>query len=445
MATHYVWQDGPAGGGTSASDTRRTIPNGSAGDSILFKRGTSFVTASQIAIITDNITWADFGDAADARPIYRSTSTSFGQVNVIGGGVIKFRNIDFSECAGNATNGGVVVASTTASTRVASLDFWGCRFTGTSYNAIRINGTNTATAAATFSAQFCEFDRIGEDCVFGGALDYVFAYNTCTNLSSGTLTGDGVGFINADPDRVWIHHNYIDHSGVDCKQCIIIDTTTPGTGVCVIEDNVLIGYGNATTAPSQHTVIISDPVTTIRRNVIYTAGLTCGINTASDRITDNLFMVSNCTSQVASMVADGRIERNTFVATATLNAARSALTMGTGASSAAAIKNNLFVGVPIGIKSDVVGVNPTVGTNAYWQVTTPRTGTAGAFAETGAVTADPLLSSSYRPQVGSPLLGAGTHANYSRDADGKQRPNPPSIGAFDAATLRRVPMVDPSL
>jgi hypothetical protein len=53
-------------------------------------------------------------------------------------------------------------------------------------------------------------------------------------------------------------------------------------------------------------------------------------------------------------------------------------------------------------------------------------------------TADPLLTSTYRPKALSPLLGAGTHLGYTRDIEGKQRPNPPSIGAYDTATLREV-------
>jgi hypothetical protein len=245
-----------------------------------------------------------------------------------------------------------------------------------------------------------------------------------------------VGFINADPTFVHVHHNYIDHSGTDSKQCIIIDTTTPGTGIALIEDNVLIGYGSLTTAPSNHVVIISDPVTTIRRNRIYTFGLTCGVNRVGDSVTDNLFVVGNCSSQVTSMVGDGAISGNTFVALQTLGATRAAVVMGAGASASAQVKNNLFVGMPRGIQSDVVGVNPTVANNAYWQVTTPRLGTAGAFAEATAITADPLLTSDYKPTASSPLLGAGTHLGYTRDIDRKQRPNPPSIGAYDAATLR---------
>lgn len=54
------------------------------------------------------------------------------------------------------------------------------------------------------------------------------------------------------------------------------------------------------------------------------------------------------------------------------------------------------------------------------------------------VTADPLLPYDYKPMPGSPLLGAGTHLGYTRDIERKQRPNPPSIGAYDVATLREV-------
>lgn len=59
-----------------------------------------------------------------------------------------------------------------------------------------------------------------------------------------------------------------------------------------------------------------------------------------------------------------------------------------------------------------------------------------AQTSTGAVTASPLLTDNYKPTALSPLLGAGTHLGYTRDIERKQRPNPPSIGAYDYATLR---------
>lgn len=59
-------------------------------------------------------------------------------------------------------------------------------------------------------------------------------------------------------------------------------------------------------------------------------------------------------------------------------------------------------------------------------------------AGSAASSVDPLLTASYRPTAGSPLIGAGTHLGYVRDLDKKQRQNPPAIGAHDAATLRAV-------
>jgi len=57
---------------------------------------------------------------------------------------------------------------------------------------------------------------------------------------------------------------------------------------------------------------------------------------------------------------------------------------------------------------------------------------------TNVVAGAPLLAANYVPTPTSPLLGAGTHLGYTRDVDGKQRPNPPSVGAYDYATLRTV-------
>lgn len=52
---------------------------------------------------------------------------------------------------------------------------------------------------------------------------------------------------------------------------------------------------------------------------------------------------------------------------------------------------------------------------------------------------DPLLTATHRPKSGSPLLQAGTHLGYRRDIEGKQRRNPPCIGAYDVATMRTAP------
>lgn len=86
------------------------------------------------------------------------------------------------------------------------------------------------------------------------------------------------------------------------------------------------------------------------------------------------------------------------------------------------------------------GLNVSAEHSGFASATNAVYGNGGStqVAGTGAaasVTADPLLSTAYRPMSGSPLIGAGTHLGYRRDIERKQRQNPPAIGAFDAATM----------
>ena len=80
----------------------------------------------------------------------------------------------------------------------------------------------------------------------------------------------------------------------------------------------------------------------------------------------------------------------------------------------------------------LVATNNGTVTNDYNAYTGSLSGVSAGAHD---ITADPLLTSNYRPTVSSPLIGAGTHLGYTRDLDKKQRQNPPSIGAYDAATM----------
>lgn len=447
MADIYVDPTAATNGSGSQASPRNIWPTSiSANDTINLKGGTRLTVSAQLSLGagSNNIVRGYYPAGPAPRPIITSTAANQALISVGVAGVTTFEGIHFDECRNMAANGGVIGTAVVAAARHANLSIRGCRFTGIGINAILLNGTTTANVSSTFECIGNEFDDIGADCVFGGALNYVFAYNRCTRMSAGGANGDGVGYINADPDFVHIHHNYIDHSATDSKQCIIIDTTTPGTGIALIEDNILIGFGSASAGPSVHTVVISDPVTTFRRNVVYTYGLTCGVNWAGDRVTDNVFVIGNSTGSIVTAVADGRFTGNTFVAIKALSADHAAITLGTGATSAAVVRNNLFLDVTTAVRSNVVGQNPTMSNNAYRGVTTRRTGTSGAFAEATEVTADALLATDYRPTPGSVLLGAGAHLGYGRDASGHQRPNPPSIGAYDVATFQTFPTTDPA-
>lgn len=66
------------------------------------------------------------------------------------------------------------------------------------------------------------------------------------------------------------------------------------------------------------------------------------------------------------------------------------------------------------------------------------TGPATSLTPTNTIAGNPLLTSTYGPQVGSPLIGAGVHLAYARDVMGKQRRKPPTVGAFDRALFKSV-------
>lgn len=447
MALIYVDPSAATNGGGTEENPRNIWPASiGAGDVIYLKRGTTLAVASQLTLGagSDNeVRDYGFGEL----PIITSSASNFGQINVDRAGTTTFRNIWFKDCQGGSANGGVVVASPVAAGRVANLAFYGCKFTGTGYNAIRLNGTSTATAASTFVCKFCHFDDIGEDCVYGAALLFEFSNNICTRISTRTITGDGVGFISADPTLVIIRNNYIDHSGVDVKQCIIIDTST-GAGEAIIEGNTLIGYGTTSDAADTHSVILCECKVKIRRNTVYSFGLTASLAAADSSFTDNLVVIGNAITSapvVAMSASTTEVSGNTFVGVSTLSATQKIVTQAAGLSGCT-VRNNVFVNVPIAIQSDTVGNNPTATNNAFWQVTTARRAQDGsAFAGGGDITSDPVLSSNYRPTAISPLIRAGTHISYSRDADGKQRPNPPAIGAYDVATFQKFPTTDPAL
>jgi len=94
-----------------------------------------------------------------------------------------------------------------------------------------------------------------------------------------------------------------------------------------------------------------------------------------------------------------------------------------------AVQNNLLLPATA-IYAETISGTITNNHNAY-------TGAlSGVSAGANDVTTDPLVTSDYKPTQSSPLVAAGTHLGYRRDIEGKQRQNPPCIGAYDAAPMR---------
>ena len=99
----------------------------------------------------------------------------------------------------------------------------------------------------------------------------------------------------------------------------------------------------------------------------------------------------------------------------------------------AAITNCVIVG-----KGTDIGVDDTAfasGTTITGCSITNVSAATTTATPTSPISGDPLLTADYRPRTDSPLWGAGTFAGYVRDVEGRQRQNPPCVGAFDAPTF----------
>ncbi len=434
MANIYVDPSSPTNGVGSEADPRNAWPTSiGANDFIRLKRGTTLRLANQISLGSgSNVTVEDYGDEKLPRPIITSTATTVATINVSVAGINTFRRIHFDGNLSSGNNSGFLT-SYGAPTVGASLNVEQCRFTNTRFNAIRLNeqGVN---AALYFRCVDCEFDVIGEDCVYGGAIYYEFGRNKCTRVSAGAATGDGVGFIDATPVLAWVYKNYIEHeTGGDVKQCIIIDTTS-GAGFAIIEDNVLIGWGNKDNPALTHTVILCDCQCIIRRNKITSYGLVSGLSVDNSVFEYNLIEMynSNIAAPVVAMTANNCIvQNNTFISKTNLNPAQRIVTQG-GSVSGNIVRNNIFVNVPTAIKSDTGGNNPTSTYNCFWNVTSPRLDSAGnAFAGGNDITAYPFTTNNYQITEESPCKHAGVYTGYKKDLNGVVVNNPPSIGAFE--------------
>jgi hypothetical protein len=100
-----------------------------------------------------------------------------------------------------------------------------------------------------------------------------------------------------------------------------------------------------------------------------------------------------------------------------------------------ALKNNLFKSSGAEVALSILGGTPPASdANCLAGFGTNYVGMPDPGSD---MSADPRLDASGRPRDGSPLIAAGAHMGYRRDFDGKQRPNPPAIGAFDVALVRQ--------
>ena len=294
--------------------------------------------------------------------------------------------------------------------------------------------TITAQAGAGINARgdgWTIADCIIADCQIDGiillGMNLLIDRNIISGNDTALATGDGIQIATAaSVGASIIRRNTITHSILSPKQGIICSAAS---GSMLVEQNTIIGGG-------QSAIAMQIPGGIVQRNIVSGGHNGVSVLSADVSVLGNLVIDSGSGVIFTVDAATGAlVYGNTFAnltANGIYNSVAAALATWTA-------KNNVFVSALRGIYavSSAVTVNSH---NAFWLCGSDVAGDATSAG--GDITADPLLSG-YRPLPDSPLIGAGTHISYSRDIEGKQRPNPPSIGAYDVATLRRVLSTDP--
>lgn len=296
------------------------------------------------------------------------------------------------------------------------------------HNAVTIGPSGAVTGSVVVSGN--DFDRIGNDAmVVYASGDVEISHNDIANVSQTAPNGDCIAVV-GDVARLRVFGNNCDHTNVDSKQCFIQDGGT-GTGYAEIFDNVFNGYfGDG----ENHTAVYLTLPGRIYRNFIRSnrSGVYCG--GANIAVDSNLILQGAGSANIGAIwgtSAGMKARNNTIVRIRGAELSDAAIRNNTS-DAANQYKNNLIIGFSRGIRKGALAAESN---NAFWQVGTPVIDASAATVTPDAtdITADPMLTADYRPLSGSPLIGAGTHLGYVRDLDGKQRPNPPSIGAYDLA------------
>lgn len=439
MAIVYFDFQGAAGGGTSPADSRNSFVAPADGDVFRFRRGSTWTRATQANFgaaidLTLEAYWNSDGsdDSSQPKPVFTNTQTaSINSLNFQGNGTHRIRDIQFLNCS-SGTNGGVVGMGAVAADagRFASVIIERCDFNGTTWNAIRSSGVD-ATASRTIRVLGCTFDNIGEDTFFGCADVFEYAFNRAKNVSMLTNSGDGVGFIGCNPTLAWVHNNYINHSTRPFKHCVIIDTTTPGAGFSIIEDNILIGsVGNG----SDNTTIINmESVGIVRRNLIYSGRVAVNLTGAGAVMRSNSITALEVLSDAPVVALDALncvVSFNTFIgngSTATPLLASATSQTGQVISNNIAINHGTFY-------ARAAGASETLSNNAFEDVTVKYT----AGTSTGDIDTALNLHSDGSLNADSPCRGSGLHSGYTTDVSGVAYNNPPSIGAHEYIEQRGV-------
>lgn len=482
MATYYVdptaQYDGNGLGPDPAASpgalgARNVWPTTLANNTYLGKRGTSYQQTGGYISVNNAVIMGSYGDESLAKHEIWSDGTNSVAVWVYASTSAQISDLKFN---GGSTRPFSVGASALNLT-VANCDMSGTRDGVTTANAAGwMDGGATPTGMGPVLFQNCTFSNSKLDNFYAQDIANT-TFDNC-HFYAPQQIDPGVAWANGGGDCIQISSNaqatlnnitikncrLINHYGGKHALIIGADTGTTSTGIRV-QDCELVGGAVVLNIRASNTIVQRCSLTAY--GDYWSRG-----NTTSEMIR----VGSNGSNGLLlqSMVVDGDgLSANGVKGESNMAVGASALlgvtitgcltnfvlwdsTLG----STISIKNCAFDN-SVAAATSVVSIGPswtlTANNNSYWQnqaglltflytanIYATLAAAQGAGYEVGSIVGDQKLDSTYRPLPASPLISAGTHTTYTRDATGIQRPNPPSIGAYDLPTQRRVLDSDPA-
>lgn len=458
MTTYYVDPSAPVNGTGSLASPFNVWPASSTltadGDEIRFRRGTTLTVTGvsvaesssawryisrnniRIGAYSDTATGAD--DPTQPKPTITASRPNGSAVSILlrlnnaNTGLV-VQDIVFRDCRfGNLFNCSQMSSVTWR--RVECYDLLGVDESLTPGG--DFFGVGGTAALDTVTLEDCVLDGCGNDAVWIQAAHIRIRRCTIRRPSLGTSNGDCIQVSGAGVQDVVVQDCTLDHSQVDSKQCF--NQESSALGRVLFERNTCIGYSTANT----HTLLYVDAPGEIRHNRLFASRSAIRAVNTGMIIHGNLIQVNGNGQANQGFLEIGNSAKaynNTIVNPfgAASDNRRAAIHDVLGGSDTTVKRNNVIIGFAKGISHNPAGTETH---NWFFDVTTPvvnRSTSATLTPHASDTVGDPILTSAYRPVASSPLLRAGSHVGYVRDIERRQRPNPPSIGAYDGAVFSR--------
>lgn len=425
MATIYIDPDFSAGGdGSEATpfDSWADV-TWSAGNSYLQKCGTTFVgtvTVGADGTAGSRITLGSYGSGA--APCIDANGGQYG----INTGARPYVTVDgFAVTGVNNANGAGVYKNTSG----------GAGFVVRNCNVYNIRGSGAMGIKFFAAGAIVEnnvIDSIGADGIYGQGDNCVVRGNRITNCSEDGTFGDciQIGDDTISSHGVTVQNNYCDHSNVDTKQAIIVDTTTVPSVSATVIGNQCIGYRNGATNKA---IYVNCAGTRVTGNYIIN-GVRCIDAQSSATVSGNLIVTYGASaSHVGVTISDPSVVcyNNTII-----NALGGSTSLGYGIGHSAAgdtgcsATNNIIRGFKYGLKAHA-SASFSENYNDFFDCANNSVNTSLQAVSLGAqsITSNPLIDASYRLTAASPCRGAGTYIAGTRDFSGRKLKRVPDIGA----------------